>query len=141
MAENNTIEDEESVSFLPQSDVEYLNMKGFDYKQVKDDKDRCLLIIDNYLLPDKMYKCETVKLLVLIPKLYNDAAPDMFFCIPFLELTSTGKEPAATNGRVDFDGMKWQQWSRHSNTGNDWRPGIDGIRSHLQKVNEALKKG
>ncbi|RIV68686.1 E2/UBC family protein [Flagellimonas aequoris] len=134
---NNCVEQE---SFLPQKDREYLAEKGFKYREVIEGKVKCL-IIEEYSLPEGKYNVETVNLLVKIPNGYNDTPPDMFFCYPHLKFSNTNVDPPATGGRFSFDEKSWQQWSRHSNVGNDWRPGIDGISSHLQKVNAALKKG
>lgn len=137
----NTTEDQ---SFLPHKDRVYLAKKGFNYIEVREvingNNINCLIISD-YKLPENKYQIDAVRLLIRIPNGYNDTPPDMFFCYPHLKFSTTNSEPPATGGRFNFDGTSWQQWSRHSNVGNDWRAGIDGISSHLQKVNTALNKG
>lgn len=132
--------EQEEVTFLPKKDLEYLRTKEFDYQEIVEGKVKCLIIKD-YRLPEKKYHVDKVDLLIRIPNGYNDTPPDMFFCSPHLKFSETNTEPPATSGRLNFNKIVWQQWSRHSNTGNDWRPGIDGINSHLQKVNKALDKG
>lgn len=136
---------EEKVSFLPVEDLEYLENKDYVFEQIEEldkaGRKKMGLIIREYPLPKGKYQVDAVDILVIIPMGYNDVNPDMFFCHPHLKLTSTGSEPQNTNGRVQFDGINWQQWSRHSNTGNDWRKGIDGIKSHLRKVDNALLNG
>ena len=136
---DNSSENKE-VTFLPKKDLEYLRTKEFNFQEVVDGHVKGLIIKD-YRLPEKKYQVNKMDLLIRIPNGYNDAPPDMFFCSPHLKFSDTNGDPPATSGRVNFNGILWQQWSRHSNTGNDWRPGIDGIKSHLQKVNKALEKG
>jgi hypothetical protein len=124
--------------FLPENDREYLETKGLQYTEVKEPKQNGL-IIENYTLPAGKYNVSTTRLLIIIPQGYNDAHPDMFYCYPTLTLMPGNNPPAATTGAITFNGITWQQWSRHLNTGNDWRAGIDGIGSYLQKVNHALR--
>lgn len=124
--------------FLPQKDREYLEAKGLQFLEIQENG-RNGLIIENYRVPSEKYNVPSVKLLILIPQGYNDVHPDMFFCTPTLTLIPGNSLPVATNGVITFNGSNWQQWSRHLTVGNDWRAGIDGIDSYLQKVNHALK--
>lgn len=124
--------------FLPQKDREYLEAKSLQYLEIQEGGKNGL-IIENYKLPEKKYNVSATKLLILIPQGYNDVHPDMFYCYPTLTLIPSNSPPAATSGVVAFNGTSWQQWSRHLNVGNDWRPGVDGIQSYLQKINCALK--
>lgn len=124
-------------SFLPRRDQEYLISKGFQYSEVVHEN-RNGLVIHEYLLPNAKFNAPTTTLLIIIPQGYNDAHPDMFFCSPKV-CYAAGHAPPQTDGVIAFNGIQWQQWSRHLNTGNDWRPGIDGIESYLQKVNYAFR--
>jgi hypothetical protein len=125
-------------SFLPKRDQEYLKAKGLQYSEIRDGNKNGL-VISNYPLPKGKFSTDITTLLILIPQGYNDAHPDMFFCHPKLTFAGVNRSPAQTEGVVAFNSLQWQQWSRHLNTGNDWRPGIDGIDSYLQKVNYAFK--
>ena len=125
-------------SFLPKRDQEYLKAKGLQYTEIVDGN-RNGLIINNFLLPAGKFNSATTQLLIIIPQGYNDSHPDMFFCYPKVTFSGTLNAPSQTEGVVPFNSIQWQQWSRHLNTGNDWRPGIDGIESYLQKVNHAFK--
>jgi hypothetical protein len=131
---------EEAISFLPKMDLQYLASKDYRFSQENDGNVKALIIHD-YPLPVGKYQVDVADILIQIPNGYNDTHPDMFFCIPHLKLQSTKSEPTATGGRLKFNEAEWQQWSRHSNVGNDWRPGIDGIKSHLRKVDRALAIG
>lgn len=125
-------------SFLPKRDREYLKAKGLQYTEILDGT-RKGLILNAYPLVKGKFNVDTADILVLIPDGYNDSHPDMFFTIPVITYSGTSNSPAATNGRIDFNKQQWQQWSRHLNVGNDWRAGIDGIESYLQKIIFALK--
>lgn len=131
---------EEAISFLPKTDLQYLESKNYRFSQKKDGNVKGL-VIHGYPLPAGKYHVDAADILIQIPNGYNDTHPDMFFCSPHLKLQTTKSEPAATGGRLKFNEIEWQQWSRHSNVGNDWRPGIDGIKSHLRKVDRALELG
>lgn len=125
-------------SFLPKRDQEYLKTKGLQYSEIRDGNRNGLVIL-NYPLPEGKFNGNSTNLLILIPQGYNDTHPDMFFCKPNVTFAFGKGSPAQTDGVVAFNNIQWQQWSRHLNTGNDWRPGIDGIESYLQKVNHAFK--
>lgn len=113
-------------------------MKGLQYSEVRN-ANRNALIINDYPLPKGKFNADFTTLLIFIPQGYNDAHPDMFYCNPRIAFAGGQNCPAQTEGIVPFNNIQWQQWSRHLNTGNDWRPGIDGIESYLQKVNQAFR--
>lgn len=120
-------------SFIPGKDREYLKDKGLQFTEIVEEK-RNGLIIDNFTIPERKFNVSTIKLLIFIPPNYPDVNPDMFYCYPKVTFAGTMQGPVGTEGVVQFNGVQWQQWSRHLNVGNDWRPGIDGIESYLQKV-------
>ncbi len=124
--------------FLPLKDQEYLEAKGLQYSQVQE-SGKNGLILQNYHLPNNKYHVNFSSLLIFMPAGYSDVPPDMFYTYPALILLNGGTPMATTTG-LSFYGFNWQQWSRHLNNG-DWRAGIDGVWSYLNKVNEALRKG
>jgi|ERR1700756_293230 len=126
--------------FLPQKDREYLESKNLRFLEIKAANQNGL-VIEDYVLPLGKYNVPSTHLLILIPQGYNDTHPDMFYCCPKLTLMPNNNLPAATGGQLSFNNQTWQQWSRHLTVGNDWRPGIDGISSYLQKVKTALEIG
>ncbi len=73
--------------------------------------------------------------MILLPPGYPDCAPDMFYCLPWLNLAATGGEPRATQVRQMFQGRSWQRWSRHN---HEWRPGVDGLHTMVKRVERAL---
>ena len=52
---------------------------------------------------------------------------------------SDGSAVRATSVRTTIDGTPWQRWSRHRTSQNPWRPGVDGIPTHLALVEHWLE--
>lgn len=122
------------MSFLPPEDLEYLDAKGIVFEQCTDGTKKGV-IIRGWLLPDEMYDADRVDVLILIPNGYPDVRPDMFHLIPWVKLRTGNKYPKAADQAVMFNSQNWQRWSRHC---DDWRPGIDGIRTMLKRVEHAI---
>ena len=74
--------------------------------------------------------------LIVLPAGYPDVRPDMFFAIPWLKLIQGDRYPKAADQPYDFNGQRWQQWSRHQ---EHWRPGVDGIWTMLRRLDTALE--
>lgn len=89
-----------------------------------------------YRLPAGVFNVDMVDLLILLPPSYPDSAPDMFNADPWLKVKYSDRYPVAADRAHSFAGRKWQRWSRHN---NEWRPGIDGLRTFLRRVNAALE--
>jgi hypothetical protein len=123
--------------FLPEADRDYLDAKGFHYEQ-KTIAQINGLIIRNWKLPEGKYNKLFTDLLILIPKGYPDVHPDMWYFYPHILLLPNNRPAKATESQYNFDGIIWQRWSRHMAAG-DWRSGVDGIHSFLQKVKIALE--
>ena len=125
------------MSFLPESDREFLQEKEFGFREVTSNGHRGLIISD-FTLPKEKYDHDIVDLLILLPQGYPDAMPDMFYLFPEVVLIPEMMTPKAANVKFDFDDISWQRWSRHAPTQN-WRPGIDGLHTYLKKVETALQ--
>lgn len=123
--------------FLPEFDREYLTSKGFDFEEIID-TNRNGLIIRNYKLPEGKYDRNIADLLILIPIGYPDTRPDMWYFFPAILLMPGNRSARQTEAKISFEGKSWQRWSRHY-PANQWRSGIDGIHTHLIKVEAALK--
>lgn len=122
---------------LPRQDREYLNLKGFNYRETQEG-DKKALIIDNFQLPETKFTENKSTLMIYLPDGYPDVPPDMFYFSPALLLNPNNNQPAAANVQENYLGIIWQRWSRHAPS-EDWRRGIDGIHSYLQRVILALK--
>lgn len=123
--------------FLPESDIEYLNSKGFTYEQ-KTIGNINGLIIKNWKLPQGKFNQSFAELLILIPRGYPDVHPDMWYFFPDILLLPQNRYANATQAHIHFDGKSWQRWSRHL-APSEWRSSTDGIHTFLQKVITALE--
>lgn len=125
------------MSFLPSGDRKYLEDKGIPHDEVEENGQRGL-ILQNLSLPSKRYDAPKADVLVLLPTNYNDAGPDMFYTEPWVKLVPENCYAKAADQSHNFCGRSWQRWSRHSES-QHWRPGIDGIRTVIQRVRAALE--
>ena len=123
------------MSFLPSGDRRYLEGRGLAFWEVEDCGRRAV-VLEGFPLPEGVFQVEAADILIQLPPGYPDAAPDMFWASPHLVLAASGREPRQTQVREAFAGTQWQRWSRHS---HEWRPGADGLRTHLKRVEQALR--
>jgi hypothetical protein len=123
------------MTFLPERDRQYLVDHGFSWEEVEDGVTKGI-ILQNFNLPVKRFSTPTANILIVLPGLYPDVAPDMFFLMPWLYLASSGAFPKAADVPFPFQGQSWQRWSRHN---SEWRSGIDGIWTMLKRVENALE--
>jgi hypothetical protein len=125
---------ERDIPEIPESDEEFLEEKGYNYRLVGSNAD-ILIIIENFELP-KAYTPTSATLLVVLPTGYPNAKVDMFFTRPDVKLAN-GNWPLNCTGRVTYNNQQWQQWSRHI----EWRLGVDNLRSFFAAVKKELAKG
>jgi hypothetical protein len=123
------------MTFLPARDRQYLSDRGLMWEEVVDGANKGI-ILQNFNLPAERFNVPTANILIVLPGLYPDAPPDMFYSSPQLKLAATGALPRATEATLSFQGQSWQRWSRHN---TEWRPGIDGISTMLKRVEHALE--
>jgi len=115
---------------LPEEDVEHLDARGLPWEAVLDGRSRVLLLHD-WPVPDG-YAQRLVTLALLIPPSYPTAQLDMAYFSPALarvDGAAIGALSAAT-----ITGRPFQRWSRHRTRQNPWRPGVDGVATHLALV-------
>ncbi|MBW2662418.1 MAG: hypothetical protein JRD93_10615 [Deltaproteobacteria bacterium] len=125
------------MSFLPEFDQNYLQEKGFNFKEASNNGNKGI-IISGFVLPEGKYDQDKVDLLILLPQGYPDISPDMFYLFPAVVLMPGKQTAKAANVKFNFENIEWQRWSRHS-PGPTWRPGIDGLHTYLKKVETALQ--
>jgi hypothetical protein len=123
------------MTFLPESDRQYLANKGYVYEEITEGKLKGL-IFSKFKLPPQKYDVSQVDLLILLPNGYPDIVPDMFYLEPSVKLVQENRPPRATQARQQFNGRSWQRWSRHN---QEWRRGVDGIWTMLKRVEHALE--
>jgi hypothetical protein len=94
------------------------------------------LIVHDYPVPD-CFVPKVVRLLVKLPPLFPDAAPDMFWLNPQLRTTS-GTMPQGTSIENLLD-AQWQRFSWHLQPGA-WQPGTSTLRDFMRCVRARLEK-
>jgi len=123
------------MSFLPEKDNEYLRVKGLSFEECSDGSQK-ILILKSCPLPPERFDSSLADVLIMLPQGFPDIGPDMFYTLPWLRLRGKGCYPRAADQPFNFRGQTWQRWSRHS---NEWRPGRDGIRTVLKRVEHAFE--
>lgn len=126
----------EGSALLPERDRRYLDNSGYRYEVVQENGSIGIVLKD-FPLPEGKFVQATADTLIILPGGYPDACPDMFFMYPTVTLAATGALPRATQGVLSFASRPWQQWSRHS---GQWRPGVDGIHTMVNRALNALRE-
>lgn len=80
----------------------------------------------------------TGEVLVKLPPLFPEAAPDMFWVRPAL-VTAGGGAPAASGIEVVM-GQQWQRYSWHLKPGA-WKPGVSTLGDFLRCIRERFLRG
>lgn len=123
----------EGLTALPAADREFLRANGI-FHEVVHDGTAAGVVLKAFPLPAGVFDHETADILIQLPTGYPDACPDMFFVNPRIRFRD-GRTPLNTEVDQVFAGRNWQRWSRHS---QDWRPGVDGLRTMVARVRRAL---
>jgi len=119
---------------LPEQDKAFLDEKGYQYSLTRSESG-WHLVISNFNFPEA-YDQPSADVLINIVAGYPDAKLDMFYTIPDVKLKN-GNWPQNCNQRAMFNGISWQQWSRHIL----WRPGIDNLRTFIASIIREIAKG
>lgn len=123
---------------VPEEDRDFLeNRLGLEWEAVREGDVRRVVVL-KYAVPDG-YNVTEADLFLRLDAGYPDSQIDMVFFHPVLGLKS-GRRIGATDGRQEFDGRSWQQWSRHRTPQNPWVPGVDNIERHMLLVREWLDR-
>ena len=84
------------------------------------------------------YKPQQGEVLVKLPPLFPEAAPDMFWVRPHLT-TATGAAPTRTAIEVLL-GQQWQRYSWHLKPGA-WKPGVSTLGDFLRCISDRFARG
>jgi hypothetical protein len=123
-------------NILPEIDRDFLAEKGFNYTAT-DVGNSILVVLKEFAFPEA-YNPRTADLLIVLPAGYPNANVDMFYTCPDVKLAS-GSWPLNCDGRVNYCGQEWQQWSRHFKV--QWRQGVDSLRTFIASIRRELSKG
>ncbi len=120
---------------LPE-DVTALTEYGYPWEAVKDGS-LWVLLHEFPVLPG--YNVDRTTAALQLPTGYPDAPIDMVYFRPFLT-RADGKPIKATNHKQTIAGQDYQRWSRHRTRANPWKPGEDGLATHLILVEDWLAR-
>lgn len=95
------------------------------------------LVVRGFELPPG-FAPQSVDLLVKLPPLFPEAAPDMFWVAPSVRAPG-GRPPRATSSEVLL-GRPWQRFSWHLAKGA-WAPGQSTLRDYLRCVRGRFQRG
>lgn len=121
---------------VPKEDAEHLEARGLPWETLHECGSMWVLVHE-FPIPDG-YKSSTATVAIRVPSNYPTAALDMVYFNPSM-VREDGISIAATQATVNIAGVPFQRWSRHRTAQNPWRPGIDGIATHLSLVEEWLR--
>lgn len=124
------------MALIPQSDEDYLKQREFEYELKEADKE-VRLIIRNWALP-AAYNPRSAEVLIRILPGYPLTQLDMFWTNPDVKLTASGAFPDRADVHETYDGRTWQRWSRHP---QEWRAGIDNLRTIITSISMELNRG
>jgi E2/UBC family protein E len=69
------------MSFLPKTDVAYLEEKGIAYEEVEENRQKAI-IPRAFGLPPARFDASQADILIVLPPGYPDVPPDMFYLLP-----------------------------------------------------------
>lgn len=95
------------------------------------------VVIPEFSLPPP-YLPRAAKLLVKLPPLFPEAAPDMFWVRPAVRLENGCLPRNTTTERLLGD--DWQRFSWHLVDGT-WKPGVSTFRDFLRSIRGRLSRG
>lgn len=136
------------MSFLPEEDQEFLSESDLTYQELTekgpDGKERRGVVFPGFSFSGNLRKIDsgslvgigTCDLLVIVPDAYATTKLDSFYTIPRLRRPD-GKNPQNAEGDCILFAKTWQFWSRHLDD-NDWRVGIDSLRTFLSYIRGEL---
>ena len=121
--------------WLPACDRRYIESNGYTVDCIEHSNQKAVVIRD-FELPRDRFNITHSDILILLPPAYPDAPPDMFYADPWIHLKPSGRYPNQADQPHRFGDRVWQRWSRHS---SEWRPGVDGLRTHVRRVRTAME--
>lgn len=137
------------MSFLPEEDQEFLNENGIEYQELLENmpngQERRGVLFSSFSFSGNLrttnggsiVKAEACDLLVVIPDGYATTKLDSFYTIPKIKCAD-GRDPQNATSDSALFGKTWQFWSRHLDD-NDWRVGIDGLRTFISYIRGELR--
>lgn len=112
---------------LPE-DEQFLDDYGLEWETVLDGSQ--WVIINKFSSQDEGYNHPHVTIAIRLETGYPNTALDMVYVYPPLARRD-GQPIGATQATQQIAGQVYQRWSRHRTAQNPWRPGHDGVGTHV----------
>ncbi|WP_425062036.1 E2/UBC family protein [Pyruvatibacter mobilis] len=112
---------------LPE-DEKFLNEYNLPWETITDGSQ--WVLIHNFPSQHEGYNHGTVTIAIRLETGYPNTPLDMVYVDPPLARRDR-QAIGATNAHQNIAGKTYQRWSRHRTAQNPWRPGEDGISSHV----------
>ena len=123
------------MTVIPSHCRRYLCERGVPFQELQEGGQKGL-VLKQFGLPTGRFDAPSADFLILLPAGYPDNPSDMFYAMPWLKLAGSNRYPSRADQPFDFNGRRWQRWSRHN---SQWRPGVDGIWTILKRIETALE--
>lgn len=120
---------------LPQ-DQKFLDKYGLDWETIIDGSQ--WVLIHNFPTHDG-YNVSAVTAAIRLETGYPNAPLDMVYFHPALT-RKDGQHIGATETTQAICGTAYQRWSRHRTAQNPWKPGHDGIGTHIFLIEDWLAR-
>lgn len=114
------------------TDEAFLNQYGLPWETISDGSQ--WVLIHDFQTHDG-YNHSKVSVAIRLETGYPLAALDMVYVFPVLVRNDGRPIPNADVMQV-LDGKSWQRWSRHRTSQNPWKPGEDGIETHVYLIED-----
>lgn len=121
---------------LPPEDVAFIEEMGWPWEAIRNGNGMWL-IIHEYPVPDG-YQVKATSVALQLAATYPEAQIDMAYFYP--ALSRVDRIAIRQLADQQLDGKVWQRWSRHRTAQNPWRPGLDGLETHMLLVKEWLAR-
>jgi hypothetical protein len=105
--------------------------------EVIEDQDFINLVFKAFPLGEG-YSAPESDLLLMVPRSYPDAGPDMFWLNPAITLAS-GQIPQSADSIENHLNKNWRRFSWHRQ-GSPWNPTIENIASQIEFIHRRLRE-
>ena len=93
------------------------------------------VLIHDFSTQHEGYNHQTVTVAIRLETGYPTTQLNMVYVYPALS-RKDNRPIGATEVRQPLDGKSYQRWSRHRTRHNPWKPGVDGIESHVYLIED-----
>ena len=117
---------------LPAQDERFLEQYGSPWETVADGSQWVLI---HEFPTHEGYDHARVTAAIRMETGYPDAELHMVYVFPALA-RKDGRPIGKTRARQTICGKTYQRWSRHRTAQNPWRPGFDGLETHVYLIED-----